>query len=88
MFLKNKNIIFKIRRSKVTDYAALKLLLAAGQSMLLIQTKVTNLYKKAGGFSCLLTHNIPFYILILHQYIITIASQFLKQQFVEVTFLN
>ena len=26
MFLKNKNIIFKIRRSKVTDYAALTLL--------------------------------------------------------------
>ena len=25
MFLKNKNIIFKIRRSKVPDYAALKL---------------------------------------------------------------
>ena len=25
MFLKNKNIIFKIRRSKVTDYAALSL---------------------------------------------------------------
>ena len=24
MFLKNKSIIFKIRRSKVTDYAALK----------------------------------------------------------------
>ena len=24
MFLRNKNIIFKIRRSKVTDYAALK----------------------------------------------------------------
>ena len=24
MFLKNKNIIFKIRRSKVTDYEALK----------------------------------------------------------------
>ena len=24
MFLKNKNIIFNIRRSKVTDYAALK----------------------------------------------------------------
>ena len=24
MFLKNKNIIFKIRRSKVTDYVALK----------------------------------------------------------------
>ena len=27
MFLKNKNIIFKIRRSKVTDYAALSHLL-------------------------------------------------------------
>ena len=27
MFLKNKNIIFKIRRSKVTDYAALILCL-------------------------------------------------------------
>ena len=26
MFLKNKNIIFKIRRSKVTDYAALTML--------------------------------------------------------------
>ena len=25
MFLKNKNIIFKIRRSKVTDYAALRM---------------------------------------------------------------
>ena len=24
LFLKNKNIIFKIRRSKVTDYAALR----------------------------------------------------------------
>ena len=24
MFLKNKNIIFKIRKSKVTDYAALR----------------------------------------------------------------
>ena len=30
MFLKNKNIIFKIRRSKVTDYAALKLLAGKG----------------------------------------------------------
>ena len=27
MFLKNKNIIFRIRRSKVTDYAALTVLL-------------------------------------------------------------
>ena len=25
MFLKNKNIIFKIRRSRVTDYAALRI---------------------------------------------------------------
>ena len=29
MFLKNKNIIFKIRRSKVTDYAALNGVLLA-----------------------------------------------------------
>ena len=29
MFLKNKNIIFKIRKSKVTDYAALITSLAA-----------------------------------------------------------
>ena len=28
MFLKNKNIIFKMRRSKVTDYAALRVKLA------------------------------------------------------------
>ena len=28
MFLKNKNIIFKIRKSKVTDYAALILIIA------------------------------------------------------------
>ena len=26
VFLKNKNIIFKIRRSKVTDYAALRII--------------------------------------------------------------
>ena len=30
MFLKNKNIIFKIRRSKVTDYAALTSVLSKG----------------------------------------------------------
>ena len=30
VFLKNKNIIFKIRRSKVTDYAALKVGLPVG----------------------------------------------------------
>ena len=29
MFLKNKNIIFKIRRSKVTDYAALRQTMSA-----------------------------------------------------------
>ena len=29
MFLKNKNIIFKIRRSKVTEYAALTYVLGA-----------------------------------------------------------
>ena len=30
MFLKNKNIIFKIRRSKVTDYAALRTVFGLG----------------------------------------------------------
>ena len=30
MFLKNKNVIFKIRRSKVTDYAALIALFNVG----------------------------------------------------------
>ena len=33
MFLKNKNIIFKIRRSKVTDYAALKTEEMTGESL-------------------------------------------------------
>ena len=33
MFLKNKNIIFKIRRSKVTDYAALRLRIVCGKAM-------------------------------------------------------
>ena len=35
MFLKNKNIISKARRSKVTDYAALRLVLL--YSVLIIQ---------------------------------------------------
>ena len=34
MFLKNKNIIFKIRRSKVTDYAALTERLLMGRKKL------------------------------------------------------
>ena len=33
MFLKNRNIIFKIRRSKVTDYAALKQLKSTPRSV-------------------------------------------------------
>ena len=41
-FLKNKNIIFKIRRSKVTDYAALK-----GGSM-----KKCNIHYTRGDFIC------------------------------------
>ena len=32
MFLKNKNIIFKIRRSKVTEYAALKVYIVLAQT--------------------------------------------------------
>ena len=35
MFLKNKNIIFKIRRSKVTDYAALINVMGAQMSSLI-----------------------------------------------------
>ena len=38
MFLKNKNIIFKIRGSKVTDYAALNKIIN-----LLIQTDIISL---------------------------------------------
>ena len=38
-FLKNKNIIFKIRRSKVTDYAALSNKIPTPQSQLLHLTK-------------------------------------------------
>ena len=38
MFLKNKNIIFKIRRSKVTDYAALKRIIT--KCMFLSSTKI------------------------------------------------
>ena len=36
MFLKNKNIIFKIRRSKVTDYAALNDNLTCAQDFVLV----------------------------------------------------
>ena len=36
MFLKNKNIIFKIRRSKVTDYAALSYLLPDTDKLFLL----------------------------------------------------
>ena len=36
MFLKNKNIIFKIRRSEVTDYAALNLLQCCRSAIQLI----------------------------------------------------
>ena len=37
MFLKNKNIIFKIKRSKVTDYAALKAMIHINSKNPLIQ---------------------------------------------------
>ena len=47
MFLKNKNIIFKIRRSKVTDYAALmisvfKLILCVGASSMYMVWRVSH----------------------------------------------
>ena len=49
MFLKNKNIIFKIRRSKVTDYAALKI-------------KILKLNNQSAGLAFDLFASLPFYI--------------------------
>ena len=47
MLLKNKNIIFKIRRSKVTDYAALKTLLYnINNTKQHINTSTKALYKR------------------------------------------
>ena len=40
MFLKNKNIIFKIRRSKVTDYAALTYVLVLSLSVVLRKVSI------------------------------------------------
>ena len=53
MFLKNKNVIFKIRRSKVTDYAALKGLLPFviqngflyGMYAMIVHTPANQLYQ-------------------------------------------
>ena len=42
MFLKNKNIIFKIKRSKVTDYAALKVFIQYVQLLILQYTLTDN----------------------------------------------
>ena len=41
MFLKNKNIIFKIRRSKVTDYAALNKMLLIRNGIHKMQARIT-----------------------------------------------
>ena len=47
MFLKNKNIIFKIRRLKVTDYAALSYKIQViGLSLTLSTSQVLLLYYK------------------------------------------
>ena len=43
MFLKNKNIIFKIRRSKVTDYAALRAILGNSHAHISCFEKQENL---------------------------------------------
>ena len=42
VFLKNKNIIFKIRRSKVTDYAALNIGFRVQQKRLYISRGCTS----------------------------------------------
>ena len=54
VFLKNKNIIFKIRRSKVTEYAALNLSKQFNQNTCYIQSIEVFyfkyvLYKQRGG---------------------------------------
>ena len=48
MFLKNKNIIFKVRRSKVTDYAALTLCMLGNFFMVLLSSDdfFKNYFKK------------------------------------------
>ena len=56
MFLENKNIIFKIRRSKVTDYAALTLrsiflLLLNGKTCNTVITQITMDKKPHSGWS-------------------------------------
>ena len=53
MFLKNKNIIFKIRRSKVTDYAALRINFAVLLSLVWSQVCIffCNLLKLWAFFS-------------------------------------
>ena len=57
MFLKNKNIIFKIRRSKVTDYAALT------KACQIITTFTESLHKNMG----ILPYNIKKFILFIKE---------------------
>ena len=49
MFLKNKNIIFKIRRSKVTDYAALTFWQIAVFYILITVSKIFQI--RSGAFA-------------------------------------
>ena len=46
MLLKNKNIIFKIRRSKVTDYAALKAADVTGDVLTLFKSYLSNRFQR------------------------------------------
>ena len=41
MFLNNKNIIFKIRRSKVTDYAALRIKVYVSEELRLVHHRLS-----------------------------------------------
>ena len=58
MFLKNKNIIFKIRRSKVTDYAALNRTRLGDIETLQISWSALGFFQ--ASFLCLLCHDTCF----------------------------
>ena len=55
MFLKNKNFIFKIRRSKVTDYAALTIKALLSDTIFTLKcftSNISKMYKSAHACLC------------------------------------
>ena len=64
MFLKNRNIISKIKRSKVTDYAALNLLCSfCSVKLMLISIKYQHLYF---SWLCILGIRLRFWTSVIH----------------------